>query len=106
MFSLQCSWTTIALLILFESVGSWILAAYVITYTSIIDFEFYFVWWRLLREPAFYLVLLVTVVLVMLIEVTESVGQRFWSHSPVKILQEVSCVFMMLKCNVMALRFI
>jgi hypothetical protein len=70
-------------------VGTWVGVAYIVTNSTLIDFDFYYVWIHSLNGGSFWLALLVICTMVYVKDVAIAYVQRFHFFSNVHIMQEV-----------------
>lgn len=118
LFKIQCEWYSLSVLVLVLSFGSWIGVAYIVSSSTAIDYDYYFVsahsfdflcswdhtthlaliiflarnaqtWSRLLQTGTFWLCLLVLVTMVSIKDLFIVGMQRAFTTDPRLILQEV-----------------
>ena len=89
MFFLQTQWLSIHHIVLISSVLLWYIVAFFITSFASLDYEFYYIWIALMKNPVFWLSLLVVTMLVVLKDVLVTSVLRFYFPSNAQIIQEV-----------------
>lgn len=89
MFFLQTQWLSIHHIVLISSVLLWYIVAFFITSFASLDYEFYYIWIALMKNPVFWLSLLVVTMLVVLKDVLVTSFLRFYFPSNAQIIQEV-----------------
>lgn len=92
MFFLQAKWHSGGLLILFVSILSWFAVAYGISAFIWVDFNWFYLWNRVMTSGTFWLTLLILVTMTYITDVTVTAVGRFFYPTSVHIIQELQDV--------------